>query len=59
LYEPSAFGFTEREMPALPDGKYIGIGASKGAKLIDGPGGPGNMNAALFMDCEQFVYICS
>uniref|UniRef100_A0A0M3JKL5 RES domain-containing protein n=1 Tax=Anisakis simplex TaxID=6269 RepID=A0A0M3JKL5_ANISI len=55
LYEPGELGFTERDMPPLPDGKYIGIGASKSVKLVEGPRGPGGINAALVMDEMKFL----
>lgn len=37
LYNPSEFGFEDDEVPLLPDGKYIGVGASKVVKVLEGP----------------------
>lgn len=60
LFEPYDFGFRDQDMPPLPDGKYIGIGASKGVKLIEGPSGPGGIHAALVMDgmISIFLVLC-
>uniref|UniRef100_A0A0M3I8Y1 Piwi domain-containing protein n=1 Tax=Ascaris lumbricoides TaxID=6252 RepID=A0A0M3I8Y1_ASCLU len=56
LFEPYDFGFRDQDMPPLPDGKYIGIGASKGVKLIEGPSGPGGIHAALVMDVKKAAF---
>ncbi|VDD89301.1 unnamed protein product [Enterobius vermicularis] len=36
LYNPLDFGFSAQETPGLPDGKYIGVGAIKGVKIVEG-----------------------
>ncbi len=46
------FGFTDADTRALPDGKYMGIGACKSVRMIEGPGGPGNVNASLAIDSQ-------
>lgn len=47
--DPSQFGFGERDMPELEEGKYIAIGASKGVRIIEGQR-EGGINAALVID---------
>lgn len=36
MYNPLDFGFSAQETPGLPDGKYIGVGAIKGVKIVEG-----------------------
>lgn len=36
LYEPRDFGFNRDDMPDLPEGKYVGIGASKAVRIVEG-----------------------
>ncbi|CAJ0964017.1 unnamed protein product, partial [Mesorhabditis belari] len=39
LYDPSSCGFQGRDLPSLPEGKYMGVGASKSVKLLEGSNG--------------------
>lgn len=64
LLNPLEFGFQECDVPELGEGKYVGIGASKGVRIIEGPHGQGGLNAALIVDgsslssiscCEYFL----
>lgn len=50
LYNPYDFGFDDRDMPELPDGKYIGIGVSKGVRMTEGG------SAALVMDVKKAAF---
>ncbi|MFH4979191.1 hypothetical protein AB6A40_005900 [Gnathostoma spinigerum] len=56
LMDPYASGFDERDLPPLPDGKYIGIGLSKGVKMIEGPSGTGHVNLAMVMDLKKAAF---
>ncbi|CAJ0580775.1 unnamed protein product, partial [Mesorhabditis spiculigera] len=41
LYDPTQAKFAQEDVPALPDGKYLGIGASKSVSIVEGPGRKG------------------
>lgn len=34
LYAPEDFGFMKTDTPVLPDGKYVGVGASKAVRIV-------------------------
>lgn len=56
LLNPSEFGFRELDAPELREGKYVGIGASKAIRIIEGLQGQGGMNGALVIDGQFFVW---
>ncbi|MCP9260479.1 hypothetical protein DINM_003826 [Dirofilaria immitis] len=55
LLEPDQFGFGERDVPELREGKYVAVGASKGVRIIEGPQ-EGGMNAALIIDVKKAAF---
>lgn len=50
LLDPTQFGFQESDTPLIGEGKYVGIGASKGVRLIEGPDGQNAANITAFID---------
>lgn len=51
LMYPNQFGFGDRDIPVLGEGKYVAVGASKGVRVIEGPRGcKGGVNASLVID---------
>lgn len=47
LLDPEQFHFSENDIPRLGEGKYIGIGASKGMHVIEGHQ---KLSACAFID---------
>ncbi|CAG9536663.1 unnamed protein product [Cercopithifilaria johnstoni] len=57
LMDPSQFGFGERDVPELQEGKYVAIGAAKGVRVIEGPRGFNKgINAALVLDVKKAAF---
>ena len=49
--DPSGFGFNDKEVPKLFEGKYCGVGISKCVKTIDGIGRTPTL--AVVVDCKS------
>ncbi|KAL3998991.1 Piwi domain family protein [Acanthocheilonema viteae] len=57
LMDPNQFGFGERDVPELQEGKYVAIGAAKGVRIIEGPRGfKKGINAALVIDVKKAAF---
>ncbi|GMT31653.1 hypothetical protein PFISCL1PPCAC_22950 [Pristionchus fissidentatus] len=58
LLDPSRYGFHENEAPSIGNDKYIGIGLSKGVKILEGTNKPGNKDymAALVLDVKKTAF---
>lgn len=54
LLSPDEFGFREQDAPPLPDGKYVGVGASKAVKIIEGPNK--GVNMAVHIDVKKAAF---
>ncbi|KHJ99415.1 piwi domain protein [Oesophagostomum dentatum] len=50
LYDPSEYKVEESELPPLADGKYMGIGASKSVKILEGDNTNGKGSAFVVTD---------
>ncbi|VIO97196.1 PAZ domain containing protein [Brugia malayi] len=57
LMDPSQFGFGDRDMPELQEGKYVAIGAAKGVRIIEGLGNfKRGINAGLVLDAKKAAF---
>lgn len=57
LMDPSQFGFGDRDMPELQEGKYVAIGAAKGVRIIEGLGNfKRGISAGLVLDAKKAAF---
>uniref|UniRef100_A0A914BXC5 Piwi domain-containing protein n=1 Tax=Acrobeloides nanus TaxID=290746 RepID=A0A914BXC5_9BILA len=51
--DPTKFGFSDRDTPALREGKYLAVGAQKSVRFVEGPRGRGFNNASVIVNPKK------
>ncbi|KAH7715627.1 WAGO-2 protein [Aphelenchoides avenae] len=53
LLAPEDYGFTKDDLPMLSADVYLGVGAHKSVRCIEGPGGAGNASVAMVVETKK------
>uniref|UniRef100_A0A914VGK5 PAZ domain-containing protein n=1 Tax=Plectus sambesii TaxID=2011161 RepID=A0A914VGK5_9BILA len=56
LLDQNKFGFSDRDCPELCEGKYLAVGSDKSIRFVEGPNGPGNVNAVVVVDTKKAAF---
>ncbi len=52
LLDHRSAGFDDRDVPQLPESKYVAIGSDKSVRTIEGPKGQGHVNMSFAIDSK-------